>query len=113
MPLATVIYRLSSEMHCLSGQVTRLETAVPHTIQSDPKMMDRQAVYALQEFDTLIQSLEALSKFLKQLAEVLPPEQMIDVQAALDAVHLGSVANRLSGHISEGLGDAAPDTELF
>ncbi len=100
-------------MHFLSGYATRLETTVPPATGPDADLLNRHRLSTLQEFDVLIQSLEALSKFLKQLTDTLPPEQVIDIQTALEAVHLGSIADRLSGQIPEISNNAAPNTELF
>ena len=90
---------------------------VPHSVISGAATIDRETVSALQEFDVLIQSLDALSSFMEQFAKALPAEQMIDVRAALKVVHLGTVSDRLAGRFTESSDKSnnasEPNSQLF
>lgn len=111
-PLSETLDRVENEIMSLIERILDLESIASDFVDVD---VDEASV-ALQDFDLVIQSLQALTIFLGSIRQEIPQDQKIDIFMSLKKVHLGAMAIRLSGG-SEPIKDQAitgkPSVELF
>ncbi|MBU2359520.1 MAG: hypothetical protein KKB02_11425 [Alphaproteobacteria bacterium] len=91
-PLTLLLTRLAAELDGVTELASRIETTMDH--DANAKGRDSRT---LQNMDLLTQTLADLSRFGTAMAKVVP-DTLVDPAAALDAIRLGAVASRLSGH---------------
>jgi hypothetical protein len=105
---------VSHEVRVLSDSVIDLQDLVGNLVVAGA-FGGSPSIYELQCLDRISQGLEAISDYLKAAAGLSQPEWKIDGAAALSAVKLAEISERLSGikrKASEG-SDAAGDFEDF
>jgi hypothetical protein len=101
-PLAQVLQAAAAEAADLSQAAERLQWLAGDLIRRAGSGGDQALVEEAQGLDALAQKLSALAGFLQRIGEDAPAEWRLDIAAALAAVPLSDMANRL-GHK-----DAAP-----
>lgn len=104
------VFRLvSAELERISSLLGPIETVFCELAREDePSGKD---CAALQNFDLVVQSLEAIEVFVSALATCSHSSGKIDVARALDVVRLGAMRARLAG--SAGESAEAEEVELF
>ena len=100
--------RLGGELkalHVLSG--TAQEAVATLTARIVP---DHQLSEGIQVLDSLTQHLDALTRFVNDLAAALPASERVDLTVAAGDIRLERLRRRLMGEIAP---DHAGDVELF
>ncbi|MEP5760900.1 MAG: hypothetical protein ABJ327_16625 [Litoreibacter sp.] len=87
--LTKTVERIEREIKDLIERVLLLEAASLEDVEHPSN--------AMQDFDLVIQSLQAITVFLDGVQKELPHDQLVDIQETLKRVHLKSLAARLAG----------------
>lgn len=90
--------RLIVELDLISDNAVTLECAVARTLIDTENTDSRMLVTELQRFDLLIQSLAALSGFLRAISPEFKNAPSIPLAGALESLPLGDMAVRIKGH---------------
>lgn len=96
LPTQEILRRLAEELDALSGQIGKVERALPSLLGNKSRPVAAETLVALQELDLIAQTTAALSGFLRA-AKPLQPEAPIHIGAALLSLKLFDLSSRLGG----------------
>lgn len=112
-PLPQVLASLADELTHLGDCALDLETIATVLLSEKPGDVAPDMLSDLQKFDTLVQSLSALSLFCQSLSKQTDPRQDVDISDPLRTVHLGDMVTRLVGSDGDHDVHQRTGTELF
>jgi hypothetical protein len=116
--LAETFELLAWEIELAGARCIRLDALIGAMMDKVPEHEQAALADGIQAVDLLSQHLTGLSAFARRMGGVVPSDMTAPVQAALDEITLGALADRMSsalGGADRGIvgGEEAGDLDLF
>lgn len=98
--MSTVLSRVETEIRELADQSRAFQEEAGALMEPGQSVSAR-TVTAVQSLDALTQKLDCLSAYLEQISAQAPAGWLLDIQAAVSAIALEELKNKLSGQETE------------
>ncbi len=95
-PLKALVAAAGSELHALCREGHRLQALIGSHVAA-AGVAQEQAIEDAQMLDRLVQHQQALAEVLRRLAELIPQDLEIELDAVLGPLRLSGLAGRLAG----------------